>query len=410
MMTGGFPKHAPTKAPAMITEAKTKRKQGNWDSVSKAKPCPICGKPDWCTIAADGDAIRCERSKSPPVGWQRSKTNAKIFVRITDNSTNVTGTNWRERASKLFRRSQKKSKANELAEKLGVDAEHLRALGIGWDSGEQCYTFPEFDAERNVIGILRRFRDGAKRQMKGGKRGLSFTESLLTVGTSSPIFIVEGPTDVAAMLAMGLDAIGRPNNAGGVELVERYRTLYEQGGLTDESLDELQTGELEGFKAGHLGWLPGSSYTLQELRDTAPQVYEDVAIGPLIANAAPNMYIQSIAVNARSGNLPTAAAFAQFVTNRDNQLEFAQQAAIFPSAAGALSDPYFTTEDGTDDARVRVAAAQQVEEAVVYWPPAFSAQAVDFLREQVALAILGDKTAQEALDDAVDYANERLTR
>jgi multiple sugar transport system substrate-binding protein len=198
------------------------------------------------------------------------------------------------------------------------------------------------------------------------------------------------------------------NNAAGVELVEKYKTLYESGGLTEDALNELQTGELEGFKAGLLGWLPGSSYTLQDLRETAPAVYENVAIGPLIANAAPNMYIQSIAVNSTSDNPDLAIAFARHVTNADNQFAFSQQAAIFPSAQGILDDPYFTTEDDTDDSRVRVAAAQQVEEAVVYWPPAFSAQSADYLREQIALAIQGSKSAQEALDDAVAYANERL--
>ncbi|WP_205857159.1 ABC transporter substrate-binding protein [Phytoactinopolyspora endophytica] len=198
------------------------------------------------------------------------------------------------------------------------------------------------------------------------------------------------------------------NNEAGVQLVEDYKELYEAGGLTEDSLNEQQTGELEGFKAGHLGWLPGSSYTLQDLRETAPDVYENVAMGPLIANAAPNMYIQSIAVNSQSENQDLAIEFARFVTNADNQLAFSQEAAIFPSADGSLDDPYFTEEEDSDDSRVRVEAAQQVGEAEVYWPPAFSSQSADFLREQIALAIQGDKSPQQALDESVDYANERL--
>ncbi|NEE02640.1 sugar ABC transporter substrate-binding protein [Phytoactinopolyspora halotolerans] len=198
------------------------------------------------------------------------------------------------------------------------------------------------------------------------------------------------------------------NNPAGVELVQKYKDLYEAGGLTEDSLNEQQTGELEGFKSGHLGWLPGSSYTLQDLKETAPDVYENVAMGPLIANAAPNMYIQSIAVNAQSDNEDLAIEFARFVTNVDNQFAFSQQAAIFPSADGALDDPFFTEADDTDESRVRVEAAQQVEQAEVYWPPAFSSQSADYMREQIALAIQGDKSPQEALDESVAYANERL--
>lgn len=33
----------------------------NWLKVSKQRPCPICGKPDWCRIAPDGKAVWCGR-------------------------------------------------------------------------------------------------------------------------------------------------------------------------------------------------------------------------------------------------------------------------------------------------------------------------------------------------------------
>src|SRR5699024_5299712 len=68
------------------------------------------------------------------------------------------------------------------------------------------------------------------------------------------------------------------NEPRGVELLEHYVDLYQGQGFTEESLNALQTGELDSFKAGELGWLPGSSYTMQELRDTAPDVYESVAV------------------------------------------------------------------------------------------------------------------------------------
>ena len=33
-----------------------------WVRVSRRHPCPICGKPDWCTVSADGLAICCMRT------------------------------------------------------------------------------------------------------------------------------------------------------------------------------------------------------------------------------------------------------------------------------------------------------------------------------------------------------------
>lgn len=198
------------------------------------------------------------------------------------------------------------------------------------------------------------------------------------------------------------------NGAKGVELVNHYRDLYRAGGMTEDTLNKLQTGELDAFKSGQVAWLPGSSYTLKELKTTAPKVAETVAISPQITNDKPNMYIESLGVNAKSKNLPTAVAFAKFVTDRDNQLAFSKQAAIFPSAAGALDDPYFTAGDGTDESSLRLESAKAVSEAIVYWPASFSSKCADYLREQIALAVLGKKDVQTALDDAVEYANGTL--
>lgn len=44
-----------------------------WIRVSRANPCPICAKPDWCLISADGTAAICARTESikplGEVGW-----------------------------------------------------------------------------------------------------------------------------------------------------------------------------------------------------------------------------------------------------------------------------------------------------------------------------------------------------
>lgn len=199
------------------------------------------------------------------------------------------------------------------------------------------------------------------------------------------------------------------DDATGVEFVERFRDLYQSEGLTEEALNNLQTAEVEEFKAGNLAYLPGSSYTLGDLRDTAPEIYETLGIGPRISNAAPNMYIESLVVNANTENTELALDFAQFVTNASNQMDFAKAASVFPSSAGSLDDPWFTEEDGEQETQVRVESANQVREAVVWWPPAFSGSTdANTLREQIAQAILGDKTVEEALESSVRYSNERL--
>lgn len=199
------------------------------------------------------------------------------------------------------------------------------------------------------------------------------------------------------------------NSPEGVEFVQRFVDLYAEAGLTAESLNNLQTAEVDEFKAGRLGYLPGSSYTYGDLQDTAPDVFDALGIGERINEAAPNMYIESLVVNATSDRPDLAKEFAKYVTNDANQLEFAKAASVFPSSAGTLDDPYFTEDDGDGATAVRLQSAEQVREAVVWWPAAFSGAAdVGTLREQIAQAVLGQKTAHEALDASVAYSNERL--
>jgi hypothetical protein len=47
---------------------------GTWHNVSKLEPCPICHKPDWCTLSNDGMMCVCRRVQSPHpaksgMGW-----------------------------------------------------------------------------------------------------------------------------------------------------------------------------------------------------------------------------------------------------------------------------------------------------------------------------------------------------
>src|SRR5699024_2597187 len=135
--------------------------------------------------------------------------------------------------------------------------------------------------------------------------------------------------------------------------------------------NNLLTGEVDAFKAGQIASMPGSSYTLTELKETAKDVYKNVEIAPAIANTAPSMAIHTLVVDKSSEAEATAIAFAHFATNAQSQMSFAKEAAIFPAAAGLLDDSYFTEKDGSDEARVRVETAKQVAEAKVWAPPMF---------------------------------------
>ncbi len=115
-------------------------------------------------------------------------------------------------------------RSQELASALNLPERALAELEVGWLPEGECWTFPERDGRGNVCGILRRFRDGRKMAMPGGKRGLIIPPGWRD--RDGPLFLVEGPSDAAALTAMGQPVIGRPSNRGGVdELAELLADL-----------------------------------------------------------------------------------------------------------------------------------------------------------------------------------------
>ncbi len=45
-----------------------------WKEVNKNNPCPLCSKPDWCSVSSDASAVLCRRIDTAPQGWKNIKT------------------------------------------------------------------------------------------------------------------------------------------------------------------------------------------------------------------------------------------------------------------------------------------------------------------------------------------------
>ncbi len=196
-----------------------------WQPVSHDAPCPICGKDDWCGRTDDG-AVCCRREVDPPPGWRRIKQCADgsaVFRRIGDRGSSRRRTkrkttrrarstvDWSQRTARYVA-ALGDNRLTKFARELGVTPEALRAIAGGWDGRK--FTFPERDAKGRVVGIATRTPDGRKGFMKGGKRGLIVPRDL--DGRPGLVHVVEGPTDVATLLSMGIVAVGRPSARAGV--------------------------------------------------------------------------------------------------------------------------------------------------------------------------------------------------
>lgn len=199
------------------------------------------------------------------------------------------------------------------------------------------------------------------------------------------------------------------NDAKGIELVKKYKELYDAGALDSQALTNEAEATGRKFQQQSIAMNPGSALDLGKFKKDAPSLYKNIGITPAVNNTGKdNMYVQGLMVKADSEVEPAAVAFAHFVTDAKNQMDFAHEVTVFPSTKGSLDDPFFTKEDGKDETRVRVAAAKALKTAVNYTPVLFSDQMKTVLRNEVAKAMQGKKSPEQALDDAVAECDRLL--
>lgn len=104
------------------------------------------------------------------------------------------------------------------ADLLGLPVEPLERLGVGWSPEHRATSWPLCDGAGDVIGIRLRCPSTSKKwSVAGGRAGLIYAGDLLAIERPERLYIVEGPTDAAAMLSIGCDVVGVPSAGGGLD-------------------------------------------------------------------------------------------------------------------------------------------------------------------------------------------------
>lgn len=186
-----------------------------WKKVTPKRPCVICTKPDWCTFAAEDGAACCMRVQSGKQmrnGGYLHKVAPERVTRTAPREAKAEKVIDWEALTQFHCAGFTKSMRTEVAKTLGVTVDSLVRLRTGFDG--VGLTFPMSNAKGRVIGIRRRLPNADKTCVLGSKTGLFIPVDTPADGT---IFVTEGPTDCAAILSLGLPAIGRPACAGGFD-------------------------------------------------------------------------------------------------------------------------------------------------------------------------------------------------
>jgi len=193
-------------------------KESTLSRVSKRQPCPVCFKDSWCMVAQDAAiCMRVESSKTHQfknggVGWYHwlnepipdFKPEKKV------KPTNLAVRNILD----CMEAAMNSRPLEELAKSLGVTYSALRLLQCVWSPNYKAWAFPMRGGDGEYNGIRLRSDDGKKWAVTGSREGVFYPFGNPNDPT---LVVVEGPTDTAAGLSIGLDMVGRPSCYGGME-------------------------------------------------------------------------------------------------------------------------------------------------------------------------------------------------
>lgn len=203
------------------------------------------GSPGWRWLGDDCLGFGMHRWDGDGAAPVRQRSRAARFAQMATSPARqaVRPADWQGLHDTLCEQDYRASRVEDLAVWLGVTVSSLLALGCAFAPGGEeargiyaerfgvqssgwptCHVFPERDGEGRIVGLGQRLADGTKRSAAGGHRGLTIPDGWRH--GQGPIWIVEGPTDTAAMLDMSLRTIGRPSNLGGAaHLARLFRDL-----------------------------------------------------------------------------------------------------------------------------------------------------------------------------------------
>lgn len=207
---------------------------------------------------------------------------------------------------------------------------------------------------------------------------------------------------------MNDDGTAAFNTDEGLEVIELFKDMYEEKVIPAEALSGDQDEGADLYQSGEVGF---GGFSIETIKENAPDIYDKTVVSGALTGESGNVDISvlNLVVPEPSEHHEAAVDFALFVTNEENQIDFAKETPVLPSVEDALDDPYFTEEpDDADPIDMeRIISAAQLENAELLVPPMENSNDLEtVMHDAFARAMLGKATPKESLDKAEEEWND----
>ena len=220
-----------------LTDSRTREVAFEGERVHRGLPCPICAhlhrRQSWCLVDQYRGLAICPRVQSDrPIGaagWLHSLDGSpprlgEVWVEAgppADDLPDMGGLLARARLDV----SELDDRVVELSKAWGVPTASIHRLRPGWDRERGCYLFPMYAWDRAgawIVCGLRTRRGTRKAAVTGSRNGILVPDGREKPDRSRDLYVVEGESDLAAALWLGLQAIARPGCLAVESLAVRY--------------------------------------------------------------------------------------------------------------------------------------------------------------------------------------------
>jgi putative chitobiose transport system substrate-binding protein len=196
------------------------------------------------------------------------------------------------------------------------------------------------------------------------------------------------------------------NTPAGRRAFAFWTDLYRRGLLPREVVSQGYRRAIELYQAGDLAQVATGPDFLRNLQTNAPGIAATTAPYPPLAGPGgqANVAVMNLVVPRRSAMAAEATSFALFLTNATNQLAFAREARVLPSARGALAQLEGDQAQGAAPpllARASALALDSLERSEVLVPASPGIKRLQsILYTQLQRAMLGQTSSDRALAEA----------
>ncbi|WP_037671757.1 sugar ABC transporter substrate-binding protein [Streptomyces griseus] len=231
---------------------------------------------------------------------------------------------------------------------------------------------------------------------------------------ANPIWRI--PADWDQMNIKTLSADGKTatfaNDPRTTQWVAWMAKLYKEGAMPKDSLSSSNDPSTL-YSQGKVAYGSTNPSFVRFVKQNSPSIYAKTAVGQQPYDALGRASAgapQYISVAATSKHAPVALAFAEFLTNAENQTAWCKDpnVVIFPTTSASLEDPFFQNVTGDDPfSQARKLVADQLKRADTNQTN-LSPAVQNAIVSQVQLAMQGKKTPEQAVKDAQAKADELL--